>query len=65
LHLNEDWNEFLRALTSTGTRYLSIGGHALAVHAEPRFTEDLDVFVQPSLPQKDFVSRSLSLVSVA
>ena len=27
-----------------------IGGHALAVHAEPRFTEDLDVFVKPSLP---------------
>jgi hypothetical protein len=36
-------------LTSTGTQYLLIGGHALAVHAEPRFTEDLDVFVQPSL----------------
>ncbi len=50
LHLNDDWNEFLRVLTSTGTRYLLIGGHALAVHAEPRFTEDLDVFVQPSLP---------------
>ena len=49
LHLNDDWNEFLRVLTSTGTRYLLIGGHALAVHAEPRFTEDLDVFVQPSL----------------
>jgi hypothetical protein len=50
LHLNDDWNEFLRVLTSTGTRYLLIGGHALAVHAEPRFTEDLDVFVKPSLP---------------
>jgi hypothetical protein len=49
LFLNEDWNEFLRVLTSTGTRYLLIGGHALAVHAEPRFTEDLDVFVEPSL----------------
>lgn len=50
MHLNDDWNEFLRVLTSTGTRYLLIGGHAVAVHAEPRFTEDLDVFVQPSLP---------------
>jgi hypothetical protein len=37
-------------LTSTGTQYLLIGGHALAVHAEPRFTEALDVFVQASLP---------------
>jgi hypothetical protein len=30
---------------STGTRFLLIGGHAIAVHAEPRFTENLDVFV--------------------
>jgi hypothetical protein len=26
-----------------------VGGHAVAGHAEPRFTEDLDVFVEPSL----------------
>jgi hypothetical protein len=26
-----------------------IGGHAVAVHAEPRLTEDLDVFVEPTL----------------
>ena len=28
---------------------LLVGGHAVAGHAEPRFTEDLDVFVEPSL----------------
>lgn len=47
LRLNDDWSEFLLALISTGTRFLLIGGHAIAVHAEPRFTEDLDVFVKP------------------
>ncbi len=46
--LNEDWSQFLLALISSGTRFLLIGGHAVAVHAEPRFTEDLDVFVEPS-----------------
>jgi hypothetical protein len=46
--LNEDWNQFLAALVSTATRFLLIGGHAVAVHAEPRFTEDLDVFVEPT-----------------
>jgi hypothetical protein len=49
LLLNEDWTAFLHALTSQETRFLLIGGHAVAVHAEPRFTEDLDVFVEPSL----------------
>lgn len=59
MHLNDDWNDFLRALTSAGTRYLLIGGHALAVHAEPRFTEDLDVFVQPSLANARKVRKAL------
>ena len=48
LRLNDDWREFLLALISTETRFLLIGGHAIAVHAEPRFTEDLDVFVEPT-----------------
>lgn len=47
LRLNDDWSAFLGALISTGTRFLLIGGHAIGVHAEPRFTEDLDVFVAP------------------
>lgn len=46
-------------LTSAGTRYLLIGGHALAVHAQPRFTEDLDVFVQPSLANAKKLRRAL------
>jgi hypothetical protein len=59
LRLNDDWNEFLRVLTSTETRFLLIGGHALAVHAEPRFTEDLDVFVEPSLANARKLRRAL------
>jgi len=47
LRLNDDWSAFLGALISTGTRFLLIGGHAIGVYAEPRFTEDLDVFVAP------------------
>lgn len=29
-------------------KFLLIGGHAVAGHGEPRLTEDLDVFVQPT-----------------
>ena len=35
-------------MVSTNTKFLLIGGHALAFHAEARLTEDLDVFVEPS-----------------
>lgn len=30
-------------------RFLIVGGHALAAHGRPRFTEDLDVFSGVSL----------------
>lgn len=47
--LNQDWTEFLSALIAHRVRFVLVGGHAVAGHAEPRFTEDLDVFVEPSL----------------
>jgi Nucleotidyl transferase AbiEii toxin, Type IV TA system len=40
-----EWLEFLQLLTRHRVRFLLIGGHAIAVHAQPRYTEDLDVFV--------------------
>ncbi len=46
--LTTDWKEFLESLVSRKVRFLLVGGHALAVHARPRFTEDLDVFVDAS-----------------
>lgn len=50
IELNRDWSEFLSALISRRVRFLLIGGHAVAGHGEPRLTEDLDVFVEPTLP---------------
>jgi hypothetical protein len=49
IELNRDWTEFLSALISRRVRFVLIGGHAVAGHAEPRLTEDLDVFVEPTL----------------
>jgi hypothetical protein len=46
--LSQDWNEFLRLLTHHRARFVLVGGHAVAVHARPRHTEDLDVFVEPT-----------------
>lgn len=59
LELNDDWSEFLLALISTGTRFLLIGGHAIAIHAEPRFTEDLDVFLAPGRANARAALRAL------
>ena len=49
LSLDPDWLEFLCALIDHRVRFLIVGGIALAVHAEPRFTKDLDVLVEATL----------------
>jgi predicted nucleotidyltransferase len=37
--------ELLSALNAHSVRYVIVGGHAIAVHAQPRTTKDLDVFI--------------------
>jgi hypothetical protein len=49
VQLSPDWRDFLVALIDKKVRFLVVGGHAVAVHAEPRFTKDLDVWVEPTL----------------
>src|SRR5690242_2150513 len=46
--LHTDWSEVLRTLSQHGVRYLLIGGHAVSVHSSPRYTEDLDILVEPT-----------------
>jgi predicted nucleotidyltransferase len=45
---SRDYEEFIAALNDHGVRYLVVGAHAVALHARPRATKDLDVFVDPS-----------------
>jgi hypothetical protein len=41
--MNQDFAEMLAALSGAGADYLVIGAHAVAVHANPRATGDLDL----------------------
>ncbi len=43
-----DFEEFIAALNARGVRYLVVGAFALAFHAKPRATKDLDVYVEPT-----------------
>lgn len=46
MELPQDWQEFLSSLNASRVRYLVIGAHALAAHGAPRYTADLDVWVE-------------------
>ncbi len=45
--VNPDFRDLFAALNAAGARYLLVGGYAVAFHAQPRFTKDLDVWAEP------------------
>ena len=47
--LSKDWRAFIESLNSQNVEYVLVGGHAVAYHARPRFTDDIDFLVRPTL----------------
>ena len=45
---HRDYEEFIAALNRRGARYLIVGAHAVAFHARPRATKDLDILLEPT-----------------
>jgi hypothetical protein len=45
---SQDYEEFIAVFNAHGVRYLVIGAHAVAFHARPRATKDLDILVDPT-----------------
>ncbi len=46
--LNQDFKEFIQSLNDKHVRYLIIGGYAVALHGYPRYTKDIDVWLEMS-----------------
>ena len=45
--LNTDFKEFLNLLSAHRVEYLIVGGYALAAYGHPRYTGDIDVWLNP------------------
>lgn len=45
--LNRDFREFAELLNAKGVDYLVVGGYALAAHGHPRYTGDIDFWLNP------------------
>jgi hypothetical protein len=43
--LNPDFKEFIQSLNNSRVRYLVIGAYAVALHGYPRYTKDLDIWI--------------------
>lgn len=46
--MNTDFKELLNTFNEHEVKYLIVGGYAVMKHSEPRFTKDLDIWVEAS-----------------
>lgn len=46
--LNPDFKEFIQSLNDNQARYLVVGGYAVALHGYPRYTKDIDIWIEMS-----------------
>ncbi len=44
--LNQDFKEFIALLNANQVRYLVVGGYAVALHGYPRYTKNIDVWIE-------------------
>lgn len=45
---NHDFRDILQCLNDADARYLIVGAYAVIYHSEPRYTKDLDIWVEPT-----------------
>ena len=57
--LNQDFKEFIELLNANRVRYLVVGGYAVALHGHPRYTKDIDIWLDRDEENAERVVRAL------
>jgi hypothetical protein len=57
--LNQDFKEFIQSLNDNSVWYLLVGGYAVALHGYPRYTKDLDVWVESTAKNAARIIKAL------
>jgi hypothetical protein len=57
--VNSDFKDLLRCLNAARVKYLVVGGYAVMHYSEPRYTKDLDIWIEPSVRNSRAVYRAL------
>lgn len=71
MKVKKDYEDLLKLLNKHKVKYCIIGAYALAFHAKPRYTKDIDILIEPGLENgnrivkalNDFGFKSLKLLS--
>ena len=58
--LNQDFKEFIQLLNKNQVKYLVIGGYAVAIHGHPRYTKDIDIWLEMSEENSEKLIKALT-----
>ena len=58
--LNQDFKEFIQSSNDNQVQYLVIGGYAVALHGYPRYTKDIDIWIEMSPDNASRMMRALA-----
>lgn len=57
---SQDFKEFIELLIKNKAEYLIVGGYAVGVHGHPRYTGDLDIWLNPSQQNAELILKSVN-----
>ena len=63
--LNQAFKEFIQLLNDNQVRYLIVGGYAVALHGYPRYTKDIDIWVELARENADRIVKALDQFGLA
>jgi hypothetical protein len=58
--MNQDYGDLFRIFNAHRVRYLVVGAYAVIFYAEPRYTKDIDLWVEPTCENADRVWQALA-----
>ena len=58
--LSQDFREFVELLIKNEAEYLVVGGYAVGLHGHPRYTGDLDIWLNPTKENAEKILKCLT-----
>ena len=58
--MNSDFKELLQSFARHKVRYLIVGGYAVIHYSQPRYTKDLDLWIEPSVKNARAVVKAFA-----
>ena len=56
----DEFKELLSGFNARSVKYLIVGGYAVSLHAQPRATKDIDIFIKPDAANAQAVYAALA-----